>query len=131
MATCKVSIQFVLREAAQMVVTIDQIRATSTDRLVNAAMQKRRWFSGKPVYTTHTQALEALAHRLEEIEIRNEGQRKHCQSLMHLCQAALVTGSDEKFVNLSEEDIWQLGFNQPIHLQIAFEEFHRKPKDNE
>lgn len=125
MATCKVSIHFVAKQAAKMILDIDQKRATGVNHLIDCAMQDRHWFSRKPVHATHTQAMETLREELalEMLEVVHESQRQHCLHLLCLCQAALTSGDGGEFIDINEEDISMLGFNQQGDLQQAFNEF--------
>lgn len=116
-----------MQEAAEMVVKIDRTRATQTNKILDAAMQRRRWFTRKPVFTTHTQALQELGGTLalEDVEIRGEAQRQHCQELIHLCQMYLTNGDDGEFIEVNEEDIRMLGYNKQRHLMQAFDDLNK------
>lgn len=115
MAYLKVKRDFVIQNAKFIILKIDQIDAIEADRVIDRLMQRKTFFTRRPIYASRTECIEqeqdfrhgALFHVFQA-----RRQKIKCEELLI---AAQNCQADTLF--LTEEDISTLGFNSVAGIE--------------
>jgi len=137
MATAKLPLRGVLATALDMIVQIDHERAIETNRVLLKYIDLPRFLSLPSIYDTYREALEKLRHnwymrhKLELIENMWQPQRDHCEKIADLCRKSIRVEDAAAFIELTQEDLSQLGLNGRSPLTKTFEFARELKKEKE
>lgn len=109
MAYAKVNREFVIRNAKYIILKIDQIDAIEADRVIDRLMQRKTFFTRRPIYASRTECIKQeqdFGNGALYYAFSPRRQKIKCEELLFAAQ-----NCQEDTLFLTEEDISTLGFN--------------------